>query len=188
MLNERQANNKGICIKPNHAEWLYRVVMLGLILQSDTLFVLDMYSSSSTRSWFNYNTPSIDSMSQNCLQYLIRLVHFICDDIFDYSRYNNTSYYYDTASHPVKFGLIENNYMKQWHGSSVSSLDDWSPLMKVVLLDGIILCLQLDRIQNQSNRVLNFICSQIAWEKGVRPHLLWFLSQKFIEVHRRYLQ
>ena len=53
-------------------------------------------------------------MSQNCLQYLIRLVHFICDDIFDYSRYNNTSYYYDTASHPVKFGLIENNYMKQW--------------------------------------------------------------------------
>ena len=92
------------------------------------------------------------------------------------------NYYYDTASHPVKFGLIENNYMKQWHGSSVSSLDDWSPLMKVVLLDGIIFCLQLDRIQNQSNRVLNFICSQIAWEKGVRPHLLWFLSQKFIEV------
>ena len=55
----------------------------------------NMYS---TRSWFKHNAPAVDSMLHNCLQDLIRLLHFVDDweieddnwnDMFHYSRYDN---------------------------------------------------------------------------------------------------
>ena len=45
------------------------------MLQGDTS-VKNMYS---TRSWFNHNALTVDSMPKDCLQDLTRLLHFVDD-------------------------------------------------------------------------------------------------------------
>ena len=63
-------------------------------------------------------------MPRNCLQDLIRLLHFVDDwkieedenwyNMFNYPRYNSHDDDDDTAPHRVKFGIIETEYVKRW--------------------------------------------------------------------------
>ena len=118
ILKEGEDESKKVDIQPHHVERLYGV-MMARMLQGDAS-IKDMYT---TRSWFKHNAPAVDSMPRNCLQDLIRLLHFVddweieedenWDDTFDYPRYDNHEDD-DTAPHRVKFGIIETEYVKRW--------------------------------------------------------------------------
>jgi len=118
LLNEGEDESKKVDIEPHHVERLYGV-MMARMLQGDAS-VPDMYT---TRSWFKHNAPAVESMPRNCLQDLIRLLHFVddweieedenWDDTFDYPRYDNHEDD-NTAPHRVKFGIIETEYVKRW--------------------------------------------------------------------------
>ena len=93
--------------------------MIAWILQGDTS-VKCIYS---TWSWFNHNAPAVDSMPRDCLKDLTRLLHFFDDQklddnnfewdkVFDFPKHDHDHDDY-AATHRVKFGLIEDAYMKQ---------------------------------------------------------------------------
>ena len=93
--------------------------MMARMLQGD-ISVKSIYS---TWSWFNHNAPAMDSMPRDCLQDPTRLLHFVddwklddnnfeWDNVFDFPKHDHNHDDY-AATHRVKFGLIEDAYMKQ---------------------------------------------------------------------------
>ena len=120
ILNEGEAENKKVDIKPHHVEQLYDVMMARMV-QGDIMSVPDMYS---TRSWFNHNAPAVDNMPRDCLQDLTWLLHFVddwelddndfeWDEVFNFPKHDHDHDDYDAAHH-VKFGLFEDAYVKRW--------------------------------------------------------------------------
>ena len=126
ILNKGEDDNKKVDIKPHHFERLYGV-MIAQMLQDDAS-IKDMYSS---WSWFKHNAPAVDSMPRNCLQDLIRLLHFVddweieenenWDDKFDYPRFDN-HIVVDTTLHCVKFA---SNYRDEIHQTMAAVCEVW---------------------------------------------------------------
>ena len=70
------------------------------------------------------NAPAVDSMPQDCLQDLTRLLHFVDDlelgandfewnEVFDFPKcdHNHDNY---AAAHRIKWALVEDAHVKRW--------------------------------------------------------------------------
>ena len=118
ILKDGEDGSKKIDIERHHVKRLYGVMMARML--QGNISVKSIYS---TWSWFNHNAPAVDSMPRDCLQDLTRLLHFVddwklddnnfeWDNVFDFPKHDHNHDDY-AATHRVKFGLIEDAYMKQ---------------------------------------------------------------------------
>ena len=78
----------------------------------------------STWSWFNHNTPAVDSLPRDCLQDLTWLLYFVdnweldennfeWNEVFNFPKHDHDHDNY-AASHRIKWALIEDAYVKRW--------------------------------------------------------------------------